>query len=166
MKNKIIADHGGWLEVDVSTNMYPNSTMKIDTDDWNYISSAFRATVSTSRHGYAGFYKNRLTHLLVHRVLIPCDGVIDHINGDGLDNRRKNIRPCSVQENSRNRHGQANNTSGFVGVCWNCASKKWYARICVSGKNINLGLFSDIEDAICARIKAEKKIFGEFAPQR
>ena len=60
----------------------------------------------------------------------------------------------------------SNNTSGFIGVDWVKRRQGWRARIKVEKKEISLGIFANQKDAIKARLMAEKKYFGDFAPQR
>ena len=55
-----------------------------------------------------------------------------------------------------------NNTSGFIGVCWNKRQNKWQAQITFKNKNYNLGTFDDIKEAIKIRKQAEEKLFGKF----
>ena len=89
--------------------------------------------------------------------------VIDHINGNRSDDRWVNLRSASYQENARNRTACRRNKSGKVGV--HKAPKKgwWSASIGVNGRGIRLGQFRRKADAITARLKAERKYFGEFA---
>jgi hypothetical protein len=66
----------------------------------------------------------------MHRRILPCAEYVDHIEGDGLDNRRANLRATTAVENQRNRRGvQANNTSGFLGVTWHRRDAKWKADV-------------------------------------
>lgn len=81
--------------------------------------------------------------------------VIDHINGNGLDNRITNLRDVSYQENSKNMAKFCNNTSGVTGVCWCNTHEKWIARINVRGKKITLGYFENFDEAVEARKSAE-----------
>lgn len=90
----------------------------------------------------------------------------DHINKNELDNRRENLRKCTHQQNDFNRDLYKNNTSGFTGVIWVKQIQKWQAAIMLNRKTIYLGVFNNKEDAIKARLQAENKYFGEFAPQR
>lgn len=90
----------------------------------------------------------------------------DHINRNPLDNRKSNLRPCNLYQNAMNSSIMSNNTSGIIGVNWNKKIQKWLVRIQYYGKRISLGYFSNKEDAIRARLKAELKYFGEFAPQK
>lgn len=101
---------------------------------------------------------------LAHRVAWAMEtgewpkGGIDHINGDKSDNRISNIRDVSPAENSKNKVASKNNTSGFIGIGWNKASKKWMAYIGSGSGQLHLGLFSDINDAIAARKAAEQAL--------
>lgn len=90
----------------------------------------------------------------------------DHHNRNRLDNRKENLVPCSIQENNRNSSIRTDNTSGVIGVSWSKLKMKWKAYIHINKKLISLGSFDKKDDAIIARLKAEKKYFGEFAPQK
>jgi len=98
--------------------------------------------------------------LRMHRDILglkPGDGKIcDHINRNPLDNRRANLRVANHTINGRNRGIQSNNTSGYKGVHWEKARKKWMADI-----KIHLGHFVNLEDAIEARKQGELKYWGE-----
>ncbi len=84
----------------------------------------------------------------------------DHVDGNGLNNRRGNLRPATrAQNNSNVRKRTVGCTSRYKGVCWNAASGKWKARIC--GKN--LGHFTEEFDAAQAYNLAAAMEFGEFA---
>lgn len=89
----------------------------------------------------------------------------DHIDRNTLNNRRYNLRPATAQENARNRSARSDNTSGFIGV-YKVGESNWKSIIGHNKKLIYLGYFNNKEDAIIARLKAEKEYFGEFAPQR
>ena len=90
----------------------------------------------------------------------------DHINRNPFDNRKENFRPATAKENARNRSLSKNNTSGFIGVSWDKEYNKWIAYIKLDQKQTKLGRFENKEDAIHARLCAEAKYYGEFAPQR
>lgn len=84
-------------------------------------------------------------------------GQIDHINHDRKDNRFVNLRVVTNMDNNKNKPIQKNNTSGFVGVTLFKRINKWRAYIVVLDKQIHLGYFEKIEDAIKARIEANIK---------
>lgn len=88
--------------------------------------------------------------------------LIDHKDGDGLNNRIDNLRLANKAQNSINRGPQANNTSGYKGVTWYARRKKWMVRLKVSGRPIFLGYFDDKEDAAKAYRAAAEKHFGEY----
>ena len=90
----------------------------------------------------------------MHRVILPppVGKEIDHINGDGLDNRRENLRIVSHRENGQNRHERK--TSKYPGVSWHKSRNKWSAQIRISGKLKYLGLFDDEWDAYKTYMKA------------
>ena len=90
----------------------------------------------------------------------------DHIDRNPLNNRKENLRECTQSDNSKNHSLYSNNKSGVSGVCYHSSTSKWSSNITVNYKTINLGEFVDKEDAIIARLNAELKYFGEFAPQR
>lgn len=90
----------------------------------------------------------------------------DHIDRNELNNLESNLRPCTKQENNRNKSKQKNNKSGVSGVCWDDWIGKWKVYIRVNDKPKHLGRFDDKNEAIITRLKAEKKYYGEFAPQQ
>jgi HNH endonuclease len=109
---------------------------------------------------------------LVHRIIYllmlghwPPDQ-IDHINGDGYDNRWANLRPATPTGNAHNRVIPRNNTSGIKGVHWSTARQKWVASICLNYKTMNLGGFATKEEAAIAYAEAAKVFHGEFASPR
>ena len=106
--------------------------------------------------------------LLLHRFITNCPKgyVVDHINHNELDNRKENLRICTQSENKMNTvEIQHNNKSGHKGVFWDThiPTPKWKAFIKVKQKYYHLGYYTDINDAIIARKKAEEKYFGEYA---
>jgi hypothetical protein len=99
-------------------------------------------------------------HIRMHRFLMdsPQSMVVDHIDGNTLNNQRKNLRVCTHLQNIKNHKKNSKNTSGYNGV--NLMHGKYW-RAYISGKHI--GLFKNKEDAAKAYDKAAKEIFGEFA---
>lgn len=82
---------------------------------------------------------------------------IDHIDGDGLNNKWSNLRSVSHNLNGKNQKMHTTNTSGVSGVYYRKDSGRWRAKIMVDNKQINLGTFKNKDDAIAARKEAEIK---------
>ena len=107
----------------------------------------------------------RQTIVKLHRLIMnfPENLDIDHINHKMYDNRKENLRVCKHAENMMNQSKRSDNTSGVVGVNFHKQNGMWHARIGVHGKRINLGFFSNFNDAVNARKEAEDKYFGEYS---
>lgn len=97
----------------------------------------------------------------MHRVLCPEAEIVDHLDGNGLNNTRSNLRFADEQKNSRNRKKRLDLSSDAKGVSQ--FRGKWMARITVSGKTEYLGIFSSQQAASAAYNAAASKEFGEFA---
>jgi len=87
---------------------------------------------------------------------------IDHINGNGLDNRIKNLRFVTHSQNLLNRDKQSNNKSGFTGVSFHKASNKYRAYGRLGGKHVHLGVYDDIMEAKLAYKKFADEHYKEF----
>ena len=95
---------------------------------------------------------------------IPSDThFIDHLSNDELDCRKINLRKVDRTYNASNSKLSKANKSGYKGVAWDKRLEKWYSHIGYKNNKIRLGYFSNIEDAIAAREKAEDKYFGEYS---
>ena len=81
----------------------------------------------------------------------------DHINGDGTDNRWCNLREVDYINNNRNMRLRVDNTSGTPGVYWNKKDKRWQVSIKVGEKRGYIGQFKTLEEAVEARLNAERE---------
>jgi hypothetical protein len=89
---------------------------------------------------------------------------VDHINCDlTLHNRKGNLRHATPAEQTWNRKLRKDSKSGYKGVNWHKASRKWCARIMMNGKSISLGYFLDSKEAHNAYIAASRKMHGDFS---
>lgn len=139
----------------------------VDDEDYEW-ANQWNWCAEKKRNGrfYAGRF-DRITkqQLVLHREILqaPKRMQVDHINGDGLDNRRSNLRLATHTENLRNRGMNSNNRSGYKGVSWHKQRGKWCAKIMVGRRGISLGLFFDPVEAALAYDEAARNYFGEFA---
>jgi hypothetical protein len=101
---------------------------------------------------------------LMHRLILGITDratEVDHINGDGLDNRRGNLRPATRSENQRNSRLRSDNTSGYKGV--SLCGKRWQASIRLHGTLYNVGSFDNPYEAALAYDTKARELHGEFA---
>lgn len=103
-------------------------------------------------------------HRMVMGSLVGDIGiaVVDHINGDTLDNRRENLRLASLEQNARNRRLNQNNKSGYKGVKL-YRSGRWASFIRTDGKQYHVGYFDTAEEAAWMRDQWALELHGEFA---
>lgn len=99
-------------------------------------------------------YEHRLVWF-IHNNEWP--GEVDHIDGNGLNNKYANLRDVSHVVNGQNQRLAKNNKSGICGVFWYTAYGMWRSEIRVNGKNIHLGYFDYIFEAACIRRSAENR---------
>lgn len=134
----------------------------VDDEDFEWAKASTWFIHRGSTKVYARRQTGRKTEML-HRLITNVEpgNYVDHINGDGLDNRRSNLRVCSTAENARNRGASKANTSGFKGVHRN--RRRWRAVITVDYNYKHLGTFDTPEDAAKAYDAAAKELHGEFA---
>ena len=133
----------------------------VDDDDFEWLKK-YKWTLSGDGR-YAIYYpkrngKRRL--FLLHRTIMTAkkNEVIDHIDGDGLNNQRQNLRAVSHRQNLLNRRDLNNKVIGITKH-----QKGWWARIRYQGKHISLGVYEFKQDAIDAYQTAAKKYYGEKA---
>jgi len=163
-KPNIYIEKSNYTEIKVykkSKKIY--GTVLIDKEDtekckkyhWNIIDGY-------PKHTYVK--NDKKTSICMYRYLInvPKEKIIDHINGNRLDNRKCNLRICTKLENSWNRRMYYDSKTGIKGV-HHTENSKFEASITYKGKQICLGRFENKQDAIEAREKAELKYFGEYS---
>jgi hypothetical protein len=120
-------------------------------------------------YGYAVFY-SRGECVLLHRIILGAkDGeVVDHINGNPLDNRRENLRLCTPGQNGLNRRMHKNNAAGFPNVYWepkygNRGGNSFTAQVRIHGKKFRRRGFKTAEAAYEAAKEMMARLHGEFA---
>ena len=133
----------------------------VDADDYEELSKYKWYASRPGRIVYA-VCRTRGRMVYMHRMIMrPGRGyVVDHIDGNGLNNRRCNLRVCTRRQNQGNQKPRAG-TSGFVGV--SRQQDKWVARIQCRGKQHHLGSFDDEVEAAKARDRKAYELLGEYA---
>ena len=159
-QNEYYIDDFGIVHIKMSNT---NNEMLCDLECADYILQYYWH----ERNGYARSSINNVK-IYAHRVIMNAgkyndNNPVDHINGNTLDNRKSNLRIVTIRENILNTSKRKDNTSGVTGVCWDKAKEKWMARIHDNGKDIFLGYFTDINEAITVRQNAENQYYGEYS---
>jgi len=153
----------------------------VDAEDAERVSQ-FRWRLKSKKSQPGKFYAQRslpraergtITNQTLHNFVLGCPSsqYIDHENGDGLDNQRRNLRPCTPRQNATNvTSSKRQKLGGYKGVTWNSGSKKWQASICAgeikpNGKRrqLYLGVFTDPAEAARAYDRKAVEAFGPFA---
>src|SRR6266508_3911655 len=145
-------------------------TTIIDFEDFDKVRGYKWCILAGTRTSYAKravCINGRTKTILMHREILGLTSLnqfVDHIDGNGLNNQRENLRIASKRENGWNQtHKMKACSSKFKGVCWHKTAKKWESYINVHRHKINLGLFNSENEAAEAYITAAKTYFGEFA---
>lgn len=142
----------------------------VDDEDYDELSK-YKWHVSIQRYGRIYACRNskstsgKRSRVQMHREVINATGTaeVDHINGNGLDNRKTNLRLATRSQNMRNGKLRATNRSGFIGASWHLSAKKWFAQLSINNRRIYLGLFDSAEDAAITYNVAARALHGEFA---
>ena len=155
--------------------IYKNKKYYFDIEDYESISKYYWKPNSKGylSHWYASYDKYGKRHskfLYFHKYILGLNdskNKVDHIDRDIHNNRKKNLRECTHQENIFNSSIGKNNTSGIIGVNYNSTKGTWVASLMKNGKHVFTKNYTSKDDAIKSRLLAEIEFFGkEFAPQR
>lgn len=134
----------------------------VDPDVYEIVSSM--KWWAYSSNGGKTYYATRLRQALHRFIMSPPKGmVVDHINHNGLDNRRCNLRVCTPRQNMHNSPRQKISTNRYKGVWFRKKRNRWAATISTDGKKTLIGFFKTEEDAARAYDRVAKERRGEFA---
>lgn len=156
------------LESDAFGILYASNTEEkvlFDKEDYDLIKDycwrvdSYGYVVTSIKNELTGKYDKIIK---LHQLLMPCscEYIIDHRNGNKLDNQKHNLRVCYQSDNTKNHDTYKTSTTGISGVTWDKENQNWRVRI---GKNTNIGSFANFDDAVKARKEAEDKYFGEYS---
>lgn len=144
---------GKWVQIDAEdyARIAPLKWQAVSPNGINYYA---RRTVQEDL---------KIKNVYMHNLILGIEDQIDHKNGDGLDNRKENLRICTQSQNRMNCRKGQNQSSKYKGVSWHKKNKRWRAYIQVNGKKIALGNHVSEELAAKAYNDAAEKHFGEWA---
>ena len=151
-------DHGEYYEIPLTHGRFA----KIDKED---IDKVREYAWHCDYYGYAVTTQKKIKKdIKMHRLVTDCpkDMIVDHKNHDTTDNRKQNLRICKKIDNQRNQAKSKTNKSGMIGVSWSKKLSKWTAQVYLKDKKIHIGVFTDFEEAVKAREKKAREIYGEF----
>ena len=150
------------MEIQINSRKYGAHTLIIDDSDYEAVSKHkwWVQYQADKRRLHAVCTKVKRKYLALHTYLTGYK-ITDHVNGNVLDNRRENLRNCTIAENSRNRKISLINKSGYKGVIR--FRGKWRATITVNNICIFISDYDSKEDAAKAYNQAAIKYHGEFA---
>lgn len=129
-----------------------------------YVKETKRPRRSDGPYAMTGIYRadGRHTTITMHKLLTGWPRT-DHIDHNGLNNQRSNLRPATTSQNGANRRAVLGHSSQYKGVRWYEPRRKWLAFIGNNGKTRHLGYFADEQDAARAYDAAARDIYGEYA---
>lgn len=134
----------------------------IDDDDFERVSKyKWHAAFSGIRYYAARTIKvNRKTkRIYLHHFILNTKSLVDHKNGNSLDNRKENLEESNYSKNGRNRH-KIRNKTGFVGVTYKPKINKFYASITINNRVVHLGNFETAVEAAKIRDLKATELFG------
>ena len=155
-----IAECGGLARVSTPYKMDSRTKMGVGFDYLDIIGYMRFSHRPEKKLKKQVFLSHRMLYYL-HYGELPA--ILDHIDGNPLNNSIDNLRAATLSGNARNRRSAKNSSSKYLGVCWHKVAKKWRTQIKINGEVNHLGYFTCEKEAARAYNKAAAEHFGEFA---
>jgi hypothetical protein len=139
----------------------------VDDEDFERV-NIYKWTLQKGKRNYAyrfDYSNRKRTKVFLHRFIMRTlpEMSVDHIDGDGLNNQKANMRNCNQQQNCFNQRPRQNCSSKYKGVSWDKNTQKWSSYIHFNREKKNLGSFDSDIAAARAYDRAAMSVFGEFA---
>lgn len=162
--NDVLSASNGVMSIDVATDTYPDAVTRICSSDAHLFFDG------EGRWRAARLGRSKTLYVLrgrkmpaFHSLLLPDADKVDHIDHDGLNNIRGNLRPATTQQNAQNGTSHKDARSAYKGVSWRDRTNPWRATIYVNKRQIHIGQFGSEEAAARAYDDRATLYFGEFA---
>lgn len=144
------------------TPNYKKFIALVDDEDYERVNQFNWYAKKQENLFYAIRHIERHKIIFMHNIIVGFKGV-DHIDGNGLNNQRNNLRKATQQQNMMNKQSRKNSSSRFKGIYWYKQTKRWMARITFNQRIFYLGYFTSEIQAALAYNKKALELFGEFA---
>jgi hypothetical protein len=137
----------------------------VGAEDYEWLSQYKWCALKTHNNKFYAVRRKNNKTIIMHRQIMnaPAGLVVDHIDGNSLNNRKTNLRICTQAQNIHNSQPRRNRSSKYKGVFWDKVNKKWSTNIRKGDKRIYLGGFDDEIEAALAYDRKAAELFGEFA---
>lgn len=154
-------------EIIINSPKYGIKKTQVDDEDFDFLNSS-SWHVRKDTHGFyvvrnGKYYNGKRSPIIMHRVIMnaSCNQMIDHADGNGLNNQKYNLRFCNDQQNAANRKKVRLNKTGYRGITER--KGRYMVRFSINNKRKSIGTFDFLNDAINEYNIAAKKYNGEFA---
>lgn len=136
----------------------------VDAEDVPLVSGLLWQAKPGRKPTHTTYAATGMKSVKMHRVIMPAPSgmEVDHIDGDGLNNRKSNLRIATKEQNRRNVAIRPDNTSGYKGVTFDKASGKWQSAIRSDGRQRKLGRYATPEQAHEAYVEASRALHGDY----
>jgi hypothetical protein len=158
----------GSVRIPLHSRKHPDLFAIVDEEDYERVSQ-HRWGVEKGKNTFYALsrrkYETAGQNLRMHRLVVECppDMLIDHRNGNGLDNQKQNLRICTNTQNMQNQRKQHRGSNTYKGAYWEPGRRRWRASIAVNGKTMHLGHYATEEEAARAYDRKAIELFGDFA---
>jgi hypothetical protein len=155
------------LALPVALSLPGGLSVLVDEQDAEWL-ARYRWRAIRIRHTWYAVRDDGETLIYMHREIIgaPAGAIVDHIDGNGLNNQRCNLRLVTPGENAINAAKRAGCSSRHRGVDWCKSMRAWRARVWCGGREQLVGYYATEKEAAEARMRAALAVYGEYVARR